>query len=336
MDACPGYLPMPEAPAPDDGATACIGIAGGVSGIGADPCTPRTSLNPSDISSSRCESDFAKVCGSTRYEVICACPEGTCACLGPSTHVVSFGNCPYCPQQDQALYALCGFPYQAPLMSSGSLVSHSKRTWPLGLAVIAAGWACGSRSELFVPEKLDAVPEASLTDAPLVVEASTACTPNGRGGGGGHGDCMTWLDETCDGVDYQVSCDCPSGNCVCFGPSTHVISNPSCTGCPNVIEAFALCGFPPYPGPSMVACTSASMCSNGEVCCASLAMSTSCLPGPCPSTSFPIQLCATSTECFTQGDTCGPLTAPVAVSGITVCNGPSSEGAGSGSPSSSP
>jgi hypothetical protein len=110
MDACPGYLPMPEAAPPDDASTACIGIAGAVTG-GADPCTPRTSLTPSDISSSNCESDFAKVCGGTRYQVICACPEGTCACLGPSTHVVSFGNCPYCPQQDQVVYALCGFPY---------------------------------------------------------------------------------------------------------------------------------------------------------------------------------------------------------------------------------
>lgn len=110
MNACPGYLPAPEAAPPDDASTACIGIAGGVTG-GSDPCTPRTSLTPSDISSLRCESDFAQVCGGTRYQVICACPEGTCACLGPSTHVAAFGNCPYCPQQDQVVYALCGFPY---------------------------------------------------------------------------------------------------------------------------------------------------------------------------------------------------------------------------------
>jgi hypothetical protein len=60
------------------------------------------------------------------------------------------------------------------------------------------------------------------------------------------------------------------------------------------------------------------------------------LPGPCPSPSFPIQLCTTSAECFMQGDTCGPLTTPVAVSGITVCNASSGGGAASGSPPLSP
>jgi hypothetical protein len=107
-EGCPGDLSIPDAALNGDGAVACIGIAGGTAG-GADPCTPRASLTPVDLAST-CESDFAKQCGTTRYEVVCACPEGTCACLGPSTHVVSFSNCPYCPASD-AVYALCGFPY---------------------------------------------------------------------------------------------------------------------------------------------------------------------------------------------------------------------------------
>lgn len=234
-------------------------------------------------------------------------------------------------------------PVLGELVKSTPSGARFPRTSPFGLVAIGSLVACGARTGLDI---LDDVPEASLTDsvqpfvdAPLItepVEASTACTPNGGGGGGGNGDCMTWLDETCDGIDFQVSCDCPTGNCVCFGPSTKVVQLPSCTGCPNVTEAFALCGFPPYPGPSIGACTSASMCSKGDICCGDLEMSTSCLPGPCPLATFPIQLCATSAECFTQGDTCGPLTTPVAVSGITVCNASSGGGAASGSPSSSP
>jgi hypothetical protein len=132
---------------------------------------------------------------------------------------------------------------------------------------------------------------------------------------------MSWLDEVCDGVDFQVSCDCPSGNCVCFGPSTHVVNNATCAGCPDVRAAFALCGFPPYPGPSKAECANASTCRAGDVCCANTAMTTSCMPGPCPSTD-PIQLCSTTAECFTAGEACGPLTSPVSIPGVTACSTP--------------
>lgn len=57
-----------------------------------------------------CETFGQEICGgSTTYQVACACPEGTCACFGPSTTVVSFPGCPSCPSLSQA-FAACGFP----------------------------------------------------------------------------------------------------------------------------------------------------------------------------------------------------------------------------------
>jgi hypothetical protein len=84
---------------------------------------------------------------------------------------------------------------------------------------------------------------------------ATACTGGGGGGGFGNGQCNNTWTETCGGTLYQVSCSCPEGDCVCFGPTTHVVRYPGCPYCPNmpsvgsisVTDAFALCGFPPYP-----------------------------------------------------------------------------------------
>ncbi|MGO9836824.1 MAG: hypothetical protein ACLP1X_21735 [Polyangiaceae bacterium] len=69
-------------------------------------------------------------------------------------------------------------------------------------------------------------------------------------------------------------------------------------------------------------CMSAEVCPSGQVCCAAITMTTNCQAGPCPSTPIgPIQLCATSVECFTPRDTCGPLAVDPSLP-IMVCNAP--------------
>ena len=117
---------MPSAGSPDDAASRCVDISGSESGSSFDPCVPRSSIAAADLGA-LCESNYPKRCGDTLYQVICACPEGTCACIRTeiggndaavedagaksSSHVVAIGTCPNCPSQGQARYALCGVPY---------------------------------------------------------------------------------------------------------------------------------------------------------------------------------------------------------------------------------
>jgi hypothetical protein len=165
--------------------------------------------------------------------------------------------------------------------------ARSKESLLLGLAAIGLASACGGRS---VREDVDGgvrqdaaklvgfsdsdqpapttsvvsgSPDSAITgpmptvDAapPMVRDAeSTACTKRGAGGdgGGGAGPCMSTFDETCGSTNYQVSCACPRGSCVCFGPTTHVVAFAGCPSCPgpgsNVAhttdQVLALCGFP--------------------------------------------------------------------------------------------
>jgi hypothetical protein len=80
----------------------------------------------------------------------------------------------------------------------------------------------------------------------------TTCTQLGGSGGFGNGQCDNTSGEMCGGINYQVSCACPRGSCVCFGPTTHVVSFPGCPYCPSdppvgpttIAQVFALCGFP--------------------------------------------------------------------------------------------
>jgi hypothetical protein len=84
----------------------------------------------------------------------------------------------------------------------------------------------------------------------------STCTAGGAsvGTSGGY-DCEDTWAETCGGIDYEVSCSCPQGSCVCFGPTTHVVNYSGCPFCPDapssgstsVADVFALCGFPRYP-----------------------------------------------------------------------------------------
>lgn len=97
--ANPGALPT------EDAAPACIPMIGGGGG-----------------GSGVCGGTLEETCGGTDYQVSCACPQGTCACFGPSsTQVISFTGCPACPGSpgfaapgalttDQ-VFALCGFPH---------------------------------------------------------------------------------------------------------------------------------------------------------------------------------------------------------------------------------
>lgn len=90
--------------------------------------------------------------------------------------------------------------------------------------------------------------------APAPDDASTACVVSGGGGTAGSGECSSTVDETCGGADYQVVCSCPRGSCVCFGPTTTVVSFDGCPYCPGLgpgdpgplsnSQVLDLCGFP--------------------------------------------------------------------------------------------
>jgi hypothetical protein len=72
-----------------------------------------------------CITTVSATCGGQSYQATCACPNGTCACFGPSSgHVVTFPGCPsFCPgagggpngagigpTSPAYVLALCGFP----------------------------------------------------------------------------------------------------------------------------------------------------------------------------------------------------------------------------------
>jgi hypothetical protein len=80
-------------------------------------------------------------------------------------------------------------------------------------------------------------------------------------------------------------------------------------------------------------CKSSAGCLPGQVCCATVNLTSSCEVGPCPSTPMlgSLQLCGISAECLTPGDICGPV-AIAASLGVMVMScdapdgGPSSDG----------
>jgi hypothetical protein len=66
-----------------------------------------------------CYSQTTEVCEGIRYQVHCSCPQANCVCFGPSTKIVAFPDCPYCPGeapfgpgkiQPADLFTMCGFP----------------------------------------------------------------------------------------------------------------------------------------------------------------------------------------------------------------------------------
>ncbi len=79
--------------------------------------------------------------------------------------------------------------------------------------------------------------------------APSACVMGGggggsAGGGGGPVTCDIMVQESCGGVNYQVSCACPQGSCACFGTTTSIVSFGGCPTCPMPVQAFQVCGFP--------------------------------------------------------------------------------------------
>jgi hypothetical protein len=78
---------------------------------------------PGMFGSADCSVTISETCGSTTYYATCACPYGTCGCVGPSTSsVVNFTGCPNCPTvmgpppwgtgiTANDVFALCGFPH---------------------------------------------------------------------------------------------------------------------------------------------------------------------------------------------------------------------------------
>jgi hypothetical protein len=87
---------------------------------------PGTNCVPSPASASngsgQCQSILVNDCNGTHYQVICTCPRQQCACFGPTSKVIPFGGCPYCPSfgpGPQApggpsisdLFAACGYPH---------------------------------------------------------------------------------------------------------------------------------------------------------------------------------------------------------------------------------
>jgi hypothetical protein len=83
-------------------------------------CVP--SVNDNGESNGQCESDLVSDCNGTHYQVICTCPRGQCACFGPTTKIIPFGGCPYCPSLGPGpqapggpsisdLFAACGYPH---------------------------------------------------------------------------------------------------------------------------------------------------------------------------------------------------------------------------------
>jgi hypothetical protein len=103
-------------------------IPGPFAGMGGPGCTPMN-VGGAGGGQGECTSMFGETCGGIDYQATCACPQGTCACFGPSTHVISFKGCPACPgalpnppgtigglttkgalTMDQ-VFALCGFPH---------------------------------------------------------------------------------------------------------------------------------------------------------------------------------------------------------------------------------
>jgi hypothetical protein len=166
----------------------------------------------------------------------------------------------------------------------------------VGLAAIGLASACGGRSPLLASDggaQEDAALWAGVSDAdkpapaasafggssdgastglvqavdsspPMLLDSATAVCTQKAGGpagsqqarNGAFTSCAAAFAATCDGINYQVVCECPRSTCVCFGPTTQVVSYTGCPSCgsgpnpgdpyagPSTDQVLALCGFP--------------------------------------------------------------------------------------------
>src|SRR5258708_141655 len=102
--ACFTDAPPPKGLSP--AASVCLdfaaidcGCATGSIGTSSDASTCTRTLMPTGGGGGgdgQCTFSQSEVCGGETYQVICACPQATCTCMGPSAKVISFGGCPNC------------------------------------------------------------------------------------------------------------------------------------------------------------------------------------------------------------------------------------------------
>jgi hypothetical protein len=123
-----------------------------------------------------------------------------------------------------------------------------------------ASLAGGSGDSAISPpmQTVDAMPPMQTVDAAdaMAAEAGPVLCKRSGGGAVGTAACTVTYGEICGETNYQISCSCPRGSCVCFGPTTHVVDYMECPSCgfgPNRDPAtrqaitdrvFAACGFP--------------------------------------------------------------------------------------------
>ncbi len=108
------------------------------------------------------------------------------------------------------------------------------------------------------------------------------------------------------------------------------------TGCSSGGSVLAPYGAPPFlegadasieVSSNGITCRTSAGCLPGQVCCGTIAMTTSCQAGPCPGTMLgPLQLCGISAECLAIGDICGPPQPPIPPLGVMLCNAPGDRG----------
>jgi hypothetical protein len=105
-----------------------------------------------------------------------------------------------------------------------------------------------------------------------------------------------------DSGELVWTLNCGGGGCACLGPNP-----PPCNLFATCVEDDSLCA-PFARSPDAGPCTDRASCTGGDVCCVVNAFVNvvACQTAPCPP--LPgygtIQLCSTSAECFTPGDTC--------------------------------
>jgi hypothetical protein len=75
----------------------CSGVIVPDTGVGADGgnCTPVG--GGGSFGNGQCSSTLNKTCNGTNYQIICSCPDAKCACFGPTSQIIAYSGCPYCP-----------------------------------------------------------------------------------------------------------------------------------------------------------------------------------------------------------------------------------------------
>jgi hypothetical protein len=127
---------------------------------------------------------------------------------------------------------------------------------------------------------------------------------------------ILWAVSGVAAVGLAVACSSSSGGSSSPPPDG---GSPEDTGS-TVIDSGSSSGSSSGGADTGVTCTSASMCPTGQICCGSISMLTNCQTGACPSTPIgALQLCASSAECLTAGDTCGPIAAAPTLP-VMICN----------------